>query len=487
MANATVVCINPNFMRPPIAPLAFDYLAPALERRGYEPVSCDLAFAADWRRTLSDTLADAGPAACLVTARNLDDAYFASRDFILEDTAAVVRHARACTGVPVVLGGVGFAIAPREALAYLGADCGLHGDADGVGDLLDALLAGDVSRAPGAVYRADGDGVRANPPAFAPPVDTAPSQRDFVDNRRYFAEGGQAGIETKRGCAQHCIYCVEPGAKGRAERLRGAGAVIAEMRALLDQGIGVFHFCDSEFNLPAAHARALCEAMVREGLPEHIRWYAYVHPADFDEEIAQCMARAGCAGLNFGIDHMDPGMLRRLGRTHTPDDVARAVRACAAAGIPVMLDLLLGGPGETRDSLAECIGRVGELPADCVGLSCGARVYPHTPLAALVTRQGRLGENPNLHGATVDNADLLRPVFYVDAGIGCDIFDAVDVLVCGDPRFLHANPNTQDGNYNYNDNQVLEAAIRDGARGAYWDILRRIRAGEWNTGARGKP
>ena len=30
-------------------------------------------------------------------------------------------------------------------------------------------------------------------------------------------------------------------------------------------------------------------------------------------------------------------------------------------------------------------------------------------------------------------------------------------------------------NYNYNDNQPLVEAIRRGARGAYWDILRQLR------------
>ena len=40
-----------------------------------------------------------------------------------------------------------------------------------------------------------------------------------------------------------------------------------------------------------------------------------------------------------------------------------------------------------------------------------------------------------------------------------------------DPRFFQpaGGPGTED--YNYNDNEVLERAIRQGARGAFWDIL----------------
>ena len=133
-------------------------------------------------------------------------------------------------------------------------------------------------------------------------------------------------------------------------------------------------------------------------------------------------------------------------------------------------------PGETRGSLAQAIEFVAGLPVERVGLSCGVRVYPHTPLGRRVLGQGPLDENPHLHGATRDNADLLRPIFYVDAGLDGDIHELVSDLVGGDTRFLHADPKQLDGNYNYNDNSVLSNAIRAGERGAYWDILRRLDA-----------
>jgi hypothetical protein len=51
----------------------------------------------------------------------------------------------------------------------------------------------------------------------------------------------------------------------------------------------------------------------------------------------------------------------------------------------------------------------------------------------------------------------------------------VQELVGGDPRFFLPTDSTQNRNYNYNDNTVLTRAIENGARGAYWDILRRLR------------
>ena len=474
--NKTVLLLNPNLMRPPIAPLGLECLVPGLYAHGYRPVLCDLAFSSDWRVDLKEALASERHVAVAVTVRNLDDAYFASQDFILEKTAEVLAQVRDHTEAPIILGGVGFSIAPAEVLEYTGADYGIAGDGE---EALPALLqviehAGEVLDIPGVVARDASGRIRQNGWAAWDLAQAAPLPRRFLDHPRYFREGGQAGFETKRGCAHGCIYCIEPAAKGRVLRLRAPEAVAAECKDLLDQGVDVFHTCDSEFNLPPDHARGVCEALCGAGLSPHIRWYAYAYPQHFDMDLAKAMVRAGCVGINFGVDHASVDQLRRLGRHYGPEDIRHTLEACRHAGLAVMFDMLLGGPGETRESLRTAIEFMRELDVDRAGLSCGVRVYPNTPLAAVVRKQGPLDANPHLHGHTRDNDTLLRPIFYVDAGLDGDIHDLVSELVDGDPRFLHANPNQLDGNYNYNDNSKLAQAIRDGARGAYWDILRGI-------------
>ena len=58
----------------------------------------------------------------------------------------------------------------------------------------------------------------------------------------------------------------------------------------------------------------------------------------------------------------------------------------------------------------------------------------------------------------------------------------VKELIAGDERFFEPTSEfpateTAEANYNYNDNTRLAEAIASGARGAYWDILRRLRTG----------
>jgi hypothetical protein len=264
-------------------------------------------------------------------------------------------------------------------------------------------------------------------------------------------------------------------AKSRRVRLRPPEAVALEVEALLAQGIDHLHTCDSEFNLPEVHAKEVCKALRERGLGDRIRWYAYCTPMPFSDELAGWMKRAGCVGIDFGVDHGDDGMLQRLGRNFRATDLLETARLCRKHGLVFMFDLLLGGPGETPETLRRAIELMRRAEPDRVGLSIGVRIYPGTPLARRLLRESITPDHPALFGQVADNPDFLAPIFYVEPPLGQGIFELVGTLVGEDERFFFADPTKADRNYNYNANEVLREAIRRGARGAYWDILRKSR------------
>lgn len=65
--------------------------------------------------------------------------------------------------------------------------------------------------------------------------------------------------------------------------------------------------------------------------------------------------------------------------------------------------LLLGGPGETRETVVESLEFVDSLPLDSVKLSVGIRIYPNTPLAHRAIAEGKITAHD----------DLFMPKFYV--------------------------------------------------------------------------
>jgi radical SAM superfamily enzyme YgiQ (UPF0313 family) len=363
-------------------------------------------------------------------------------------------------------------------VAATGADYGIAGDGEAPLTLLaGALLAGDDLRGiPGLVWREEG-GIRRNAPWSGSLADLPRRQRSLIDDERYFREGGQAGIETKRGCDRACIYCADPLGKGHPVRTRTPVQVSDEFGALLSRGIDHVHLCDSEFNVPVEHAFAVCEEMRRRGLGERVRWYTYATPAGFTADLARAMRAAGCVGINFGADSGDDSVLAALGRDFSSDQLSVTAAACKQAGIVFMYDLLLGGPGETRQSIARTIELMKRISPDRVGVSLGVRVYPGTRLAALVLNEGPMARNANLQGAVEGNESFLRPVFYLSSELGDGAAAYLAGLVGGDRRFFFPTAEAGAEAYNYSDNQRLVDAIKSGYRGAYWDILRRLADG----------
>jgi radical SAM superfamily enzyme YgiQ (UPF0313 family) len=476
---ARVLLVNSNLMKPPIGPIGLDYIAAYLDAMGHEVELLDLCFEDDWEAAIRARLSR-GPEPQIigVTLRNTDDCYCASRQSFLPQVARMVRALQAHAGdALVVIGGVGFSLMPQAILMEFSSAAGIIGDGEvALAGIANAADRGEnLSDVPGLIARTPQGEWRIQAPAHGA-LPKIPPARSFVDNRRYFREGGQAGIESKRGCAGRCIYCADPVAKGRAYRLRPPADIADEAQNLVAQGVDCFHTCDSEFNLPPEHALAVCEEFIRRGLGERLRWYAYCSPGAMTRELAVAMRRAGCVGINFGTDSGCDAMLERLGRDFKRDAVRGAGEACRAAGITYMCDLLLGGPGETRETADETIRFMQEIGPDAVGVAIGLRIYPGTELARIVAQQGLGCDNPNLVGETCDNGDLGRPVFYLSAALGRDYADELHERLRDDPRFFLGG-SRDETDYNYNANQMLVEAIKAGARGAYWDILRRLRMG----------
>jgi radical SAM superfamily enzyme YgiQ (UPF0313 family) len=462
-------------MKPAVGPIALDYLAQQLAASGFQPEVLDLCFEDDPLDAIQKRLAGGEVTAVGLTVRNTDDCYFTGRDFFLPDYRDLVRYLRQTTGVPVVVGGVGFSSAPKAALDYLEADWGIAGEGEeALPELLGCLRRGeDPAGIPGLVYRS-WEGMECNPTRSISLDWLVLSRREHVDNGRYFREGGQGGIETKRGCDGRCIYCADPVSKGREIRCRDPEDVADEAENLLGQGVDCLHMCDSEFNRPPEHALAISEAFIRRGLGERIRWYAYACPTGFDRELARTMRWAGCVGINFGVDSGCDSILSRLGRDFTVEDVKRTASLCREAGIACMYDLLIGGPGETRDTVAETISFMKRVGPDRVGAAVGIRLYPGTALGERIKKEGLSSHDANLHGNVEENQSLMQPIFYLSEELGTDVLEYVGGLVAGDERFFFAQEDAGDRNYDYNDNAVLTEAIRRGHRGAYWDILRKL-------------
>jgi len=475
--------INTNAMSPPIGPIGLDYMAGIAKSAGIEVDVVDLCLADDPSRTLHSHFDNHSPRLVGLSFRNADDCFWPSAQWFVPGLDDTIRTVRDMTDAAIAIGGVGFSIFGRRIVEYTGADFGIRGDGEwAIVSLLNELQGSKrFERVHGLIWRKDGE-IYSNQPAWPEPL-SLPTGRDAVDNLGYFKRGGQCGLETKRGCNRQCIYCADPLAKGRELRLRDPSQVADEAEGLLDKGIDVLHLCDCEFNIPRNHALAVCEEFNRRSLGKRLQWYTYMAVVPFDAELAEAMSRVGCVGIDFTGDAACPLMLNAYRQPHHKEDLASAVGLCRSNNIKVMIDLLLGGPGETSETVAETIDFIKQIDPDCAGAPLGIRLYPGTGMASIVAAEGPLEENPNIHRKYDGPIDFFQPTFYISSSLGKQPGKPVQDLLAGDKRFFGpavepawelAEANLP-GDHNYNDNTELVEAIKKGARGAYWHILRKLR------------
>jgi tryptophan 2-C-methyltransferase len=443
MSRGLVTLVNPNKVHPPIAPYALDVLTTSLERAGFEVEVVDLTFHRDdWKTFLTEYFTTREPMLVGITVRNTDTVYaFEQRPFVGEHKEIITEITR-LTDAPLVAGGIGFSTMPFALVDYFGVDYGVKGPGEViVTDLADAIATGrDVSTVDGLI-RSTPDGIVRTSTVLTPRPLVGPTvvktwqvdgagtyvrrsgDKYKVDNGEYYRRGGLAGILTKSGCVYRCAHCVEPDAKGGAIARRDVAAVVDEMQSLAAQGILDQHTTDSEFNLSISHAKNVLREIVRRKHASaanplnDLRLWVYCQPSPFDEEFADLLAAAGCRGVNVGSDHIRPDVLANWKVTgkgttyYTFEDTERLVRLCGERGIKTMVEALFGMPGETWETMRDCVNAFMALDATVTAFSLGLRLFPHHPLGISIAEQcAGVRTVPGLQSNTATGPIVLKPL-----------------------------------------------------------------------------
>jgi anaerobic magnesium-protoporphyrin IX monomethyl ester cyclase len=184
-----------------------------------------------------------------------------------------------------------------------------------------------------------------------------------------------AGLLSSRGCPAACTFCSND-VTGRRFRYRSAHEVAAEV-ALLSRhhGISAFSFFDDSFAVGKRRVRELCDALVAIGSP--VFWTCTAHPAHLDRDVLADMKRAGCGGVDIGMESADPSMLIRIGKGVTVERVLDVLRWCNDLGIHTVVNLMFGWPDETDAELEATIAFLERASVIAGGFNARGAVVPY--------------------------------------------------------------------------------------------------------------
>ena len=208
-------------------------------------------------------------------------------------------------------------------------------------------------------------------------------------------------VQSRRGCPLDCSFCSTSAIEGRALRRHSPETVVAWLEQLVSSGFLNFHFVDNTFNLPPDYAKELCQRIIERGLA--INLWCIIYPQWIDRELVDLMARVGCREISLGFESGSNQMLASLHKSFSTTEVKTVSQMFVDAGIFRRGFLLLGGPGETRESVEESLAFADSLHLDALKITVGLRIYPETPLAATSVAEGIIQQDD----------DLLWPRFYL--------------------------------------------------------------------------
>ncbi len=233
--------------------------------------------------------------------------------------------------------------------------------------LLKALLNGDIGSAPSIAYRKDGKIIKAPPICLKNKELSYPSPYLTGVFDKIIAENPGVEflsvLETNRGCPYSCAYC--DWVTGKRMRFFPMKKVLGEIRWLAEHKIAYCFCADSNFGMFERDyeiAAALVEAKKKYGYPQVFRPCYEKNSADRVFEICRLLNSEGMdKGATLAYQTLSDEALEKVGRKNlTMEHFSALMKKYNEAGIPTYSELILGLPGETKDSFCRGICRLME-------------------------------------------------------------------------------------------------------------------------------
>lgn len=295
--------------------------------------------------------------------------------------------------IPVLLGGQGLSAwrlhfqSAGELYERLdGADALFFGEAEGsFAELVRRMIAGQpVDGVPGAVQLRGADPVCAPEPVevdvnqVALPDWSLLRDHDFNDGSvQRHGLPAVAALEEGRGCSFRCKFCSYPLYAGF--RRKSPERVTAELRAVTEAGFGTVSFCGAEFLSPVDQSKLVFEAIAEAALPVEIWAYARLDLVSYKPWIAELLDRANFRYIQFGMESGDRSVLRAMNKNYDPNKMALGAKMLRDRGIEVYASVILGYPGETRETIGNTLDVLEECDFEHLILHV-LNVVPGSPL-----------------------------------------------------------------------------------------------------------
>lgn len=286
-------------------------------------------------------------------------------------------------------------------------DCVARGEGEGtIIELVQCLRdKGSLSKILGITYRKGEEIVRTPDRPLIENLDELPFPAYHLMPIEELRKSGELifPIITSRGCAFWCDFCTAVRMFGRKYRTRSPRKVVDDVERLVNEfAAEEVTFCDDIFTLDQARAEAICREIQRRRLK--VRWTCGTRVDMVSKELLRLMRDAGCVGIWFGVESGAQQMLDEMHKGISLEQTIQAFKWAREAGLRTLAQVILGYPGETRETMLQTIKFVEKISPDEVGWYNVATPFPGTPLYEIAEKNGWIKVRD------FDKYDTVKPV-----------------------------------------------------------------------------
>jgi ribosomal protein S12 methylthiotransferase len=226
------------------------------------------------------------------------------------------------------------------------------------------------------------------------------------DSLRIRSSAYMAYLKVSEGCSRHCTYCIIPKLKGQ-QRSRRPEDIVDEARDMISSGVkeliliaqDTTHY-GTDLNPPVPLYRLL-EKISKLSEDIWIR-ILYGHVESIEDAYIHAIAERKniCSYFDVPVQHASDGILKKMGRNYTSEDLYRLfdhIRS-AVPDAALRTSVIVGFPGETDHDFERLLKFVQDIRFDNLGVFIYSdaedlsshRLSGHIPESVAMNRYDRL-------------------------------------------------------------------------------------------------
>jgi radical SAM superfamily enzyme YgiQ (UPF0313 family) len=163
------------------------------------------------------------------------------------------------------------------------------------------------------------------------------------------ADQQRMSLETARGCRYRCKYCYYPKSHDTL-RFLSSDQILTNLQYAVEYDMTEVVLLDPTLNQRPHFAEFL--ELLRRGNPSgRMAFSGELRAEGIDADTARLLRQANFQEVEIGLQSVEPAAWRLMGRPTNLQAFEQGVHAMLAEGIRMQVDLILGLPGDTVDSV----------------------------------------------------------------------------------------------------------------------------------------